>query len=68
VRISIVVPILVHCADRSDLLQIDGKDLRKAPLIERRQALADLLAGHLSRALRYSEHFNGDGAPSSQRQ
>jgi bifunctional non-homologous end joining protein LigD len=45
-----------------DPLQIDGKDLRKAPLIERRQALADLTTGHVSHALRYSEHFEGDGA------
>lgn len=45
-----------------DLLYLDGRDLREAPLVARKEALAKLLAkepagGHL----RYSEHIAGDG-------
>ncbi len=44
-----------------DLLHLDGMDLRSATLIERKAALARLLAGH-SGTLTYSEHFEGRGA------
>jgi bifunctional non-homologous end joining protein LigD len=44
-----------------DLLHLDGIDLRGAPLIERKEALARLLAGH-NRILTYSEHFEDGGA------
>ena len=44
-----------------DLLHLDGMDLRGATLIERKTALARLLAGH-NGTLTYSEHFEGRGA------
>lgn len=45
-----------------DLLQIDGKDLRKAPLVERKQTLKALLDTlGPSRAIQYSEHVRGNG-------
>jgi bifunctional non-homologous end joining protein LigD len=49
----------VHCA--FDLLELDGRDLRREP-IEKRKALLDkLLRGsHLSIIL--NEHYDGDGA------
>lgn len=43
-----------------DLLFLDGEDLRKKPLVERKAALAKLLAG-VPDPLRYSEHFDEDG-------
>jgi bifunctional non-homologous end joining protein LigD len=49
----------VHCA--FDLLELDGKDLRRQPLEERKGLLAELLNGsHLSIVL--NEHFEEDGA------
>ena len=44
-----------------DLLHLDGTDLRGAPLIERKAALARLLDGH-NGILTLSEHFEGGGA------
>src|SRR4051812_4342033 len=46
-----------------DLLYLDGQDLTTAPLIERKQALAELLQ-ELPRnsAVKLSEHFEEDGA------
>jgi bifunctional non-homologous end joining protein LigD len=44
-----------------DLLHLDGMDLTGAPLLERKAALARLLAGH-NGTLTYSEHFEGRGA------
>jgi bifunctional non-homologous end joining protein LigD len=44
-----------------DLLHLDGTDLRGAPLIERKTALAGLLAGR-NGVLTYSDHFEGGGA------
>ncbi len=43
-----------------DLLYLDGYDLREAPLIARKQALEQLLAGGPG-MLRYSAHFDEDG-------
>lgn len=43
-----------------DLLFLDGEDLRRKPLVERKAALAKLLAG-VPDPLRYSEHFEEDG-------
>jgi bifunctional non-homologous end joining protein LigD len=43
-----------------DLLHLDGEDLTGLPLIERKAALAQLLAGHEG-VLAYSEHFEGRG-------
>lgn len=43
-----------------DLLFADGRDLRPAPLIERKTALQTLL-GEASPLLRYSEHFEESG-------
>jgi bifunctional non-homologous end joining protein LigD len=49
----------VHCA--FDLLELDGKDLRRQPIEIRKQLLAKLLKGsHLSIVL--NEHFEADGA------
>jgi bifunctional non-homologous end joining protein LigD len=46
-----------------DLLALDGKDLRRFPLIERKDLLADLLHGRRrgSRVVRFSEHVEGHG-------
>ncbi len=43
-----------------DLLSLDGDDLRRRPLLERKAALARLIAGVDDR-LRYVEHLAGDG-------
>jgi bifunctional non-homologous end joining protein LigD len=43
-----------------DLLFLDGRDLRREPLIARKKALARLLRGRRGR-LRYSEHFDAPG-------
>jgi ATP-dependent DNA ligase len=49
----------VHCA--FDLLELDGKDLRREPIEKRKVLLAKLLRGsHLSIVL--NEHFEDDGA------
>lgn len=42
-----------------DLLYLDGRDLRKLPLLERKAALKALLAGT---PIEYSDHFDLDGA------
>jgi len=45
-----------------DLLHLDGWDLRKAPLLERKKLLAELLAGQAANAaVQYSDHVEGDG-------
>lgn len=45
-----------------DLLHLDGQDLTGAPLVERKRALAALLAGLPENGLvRLSEHFTEDG-------
>ncbi|HEY3567739.1 MAG TPA: DNA ligase D [Thermoanaerobaculia bacterium] len=43
-----------------DLLYLDGYDLRKSPLLDRKTALSDLLAGRAG-AIRMGEHIEGDG-------
>ena len=43
-----------------DLMHLDGYDLRATPLVMRKEALAQLLAGERG-ILRYSEHFEQDG-------
>lgn len=43
-----------------DLLHLDGEDLRRVPLIERREKLLDLL-GDASGVLQYSHHVVGGG-------
>jgi bifunctional non-homologous end joining protein LigD len=43
-----------------DLLQLDGKDLRRQPLRERKKKLKRLLAGVKS-PLSYSDHIDGEG-------
>jgi bifunctional non-homologous end joining protein LigD len=49
----------VHCA--FDLLELDGQDLRRVPIEERKALLAKLLRdSHLSIVL--NEHFEEDGA------
>jgi bifunctional non-homologous end joining protein LigD len=49
----------VHCA--FDLLELNGEDLRRQPIEERKWRLANLLDGsHLGLVL--NEHFEGDGA------
>jgi bifunctional non-homologous end joining protein LigD len=49
-----------------DLLELDGKDLRREPWQVRRETLASLLRGSkragINRGLRLSEHLDGDGA------
>ncbi len=45
-----------------DLLHLDGKDLRKKPLIERKQTLKSLLEMlGPSQSVQYSEHVRGNG-------
>ncbi len=45
-----------------DLLHLNGKDLRKKPLVERKQALKTLLDTlETTRAIQYSEHVRGNG-------
>ncbi len=44
-----------------DLLHLDGEDLRDQPLTDRKAALRDLLDGHESQTLLYSEHITGSG-------
>ncbi|PBB87979.1 DNA ligase D [Mesorhizobium sp. WSM3876] len=45
-----------------DLMRLDGEDLRGEPLVERKQALADLLGKQAEdSALRFSDHFNEPG-------
>jgi bifunctional non-homologous end joining protein LigD len=44
-----------------DLLHLNGKDLRRAPLIERRDALRRLLDG-AEAVIQFSEHTVGEGA------
>ncbi|MEY9632345.1 bifunctional non-homologous end joining protein LigD [Bradyrhizobium japonicum] len=45
-----------------DLLWLDGKDLRKAPQIERKRLLKELIGEHgLEAPVLYSEHLVGDG-------
>lgn len=43
-----------------DLLYLDGYDLRKAPLLERKEALEALLAGRAG-AVRMGDHIDGEG-------
>jgi bifunctional non-homologous end joining protein LigD len=43
-----------------DLLAINGEDLKRTPLVERRKRLARLVR-KASPALRFSEHLEGDG-------
>ena len=43
-----------------DILHLDGKDLRPASLLDRKEVLEALLRG-ASGALRYSDHFDEDG-------
>lgn len=43
-----------------DLLELDGKDMRRMPLLTRKSRLLDLLEG-ASPALVYNEHLEGDG-------
>ena len=44
-----------------DLLHLDGEDLRRLPLLERRARLAELLAG-IDGAIGFSDAFEGSGA------
>jgi len=44
-----------------DLLYLNGYDLRNVPLITRKELLAQVLP-HAGGELRFSEHFQGDGA------
>jgi bifunctional non-homologous end joining protein LigD len=52
----------VYCV--FDLLHLDGRDLRDSPLRERKAELQDLLksARGIGDVIRYSEHFDEDGA------
>ena len=45
-----------------DLMRLNGQDLRAEPLVERKQALAELLSGQAQdSALRFSDHFHEPG-------
>ncbi|PBB16143.1 DNA ligase D [Mesorhizobium sp. WSM4313] len=45
-----------------DLMRLDGRDLRREPLVERKQALAELLGQQPDHsALRFSDHFHEPG-------
>jgi bifunctional non-homologous end joining protein LigD len=51
----------VRSCARSTLLELDGQDLRREPIEERKRLLANLLdRSHLSLVL--NEHFEEDGA------
>jgi bifunctional non-homologous end joining protein LigD len=51
-----------------DLLHLDGLDLRRAPLIDRKAVLADLLATlDPGEPVKFSEHLETDGAAMRQR-
>jgi len=45
-----------------DLLSLDGNDLRREPLIERKKKLAAILKGRKGTPLHYSDHVIGHGA------
>ena len=45
-----------------DLLRLDGKDMRKLPLVERKAKLKSLLDAHPTGHLRYADHLEGHGA------
>ena len=46
-----------------DLIYLDGSDLRRVPLLDRKRALARLLAGSVgSPHVKYSDHIRGRGA------
>ena len=49
----------MHCA--FDLLELDGKDLRREPIERRKTLLAQLLRGSHS-SIVLNEHFEEDGA------
>ena len=44
-----------------DLIELDGEDLRRAPLEHRKHALADLLRSP-DDGIAFNKHFDGDGA------
>jgi bifunctional non-homologous end joining protein LigD len=44
-----------------DLIELDGQDLRRARLEDRKRALADLL-GKTDNGIAFNKHFDGDGA------
>jgi len=44
-----------------DLMYLDGYDLRKVPLLERKQALSAVVPGDASGLVRYSDHITGSG-------
>jgi bifunctional non-homologous end joining protein LigD len=44
-----------------DLIERDGDDLRKLPLIERKWRLVKLIGKSQRRAIRFVEHLTGDG-------
>ena len=44
-----------------DLLEVDGKDLRRAPIEERKGTLAKLLR-HPHTGIAYNQHYHADGA------
>jgi bifunctional non-homologous end joining protein LigD len=50
---------VVLCA--FDLIELDGQDLRRAPIEERKAALAKLLRQSID-GIAYNEHYSGDGA------
>ncbi|HEY7765189.1 MAG TPA: ATP-dependent DNA ligase [Aestuariivirgaceae bacterium] len=45
-----------------DVLFLDGQDLRRLPLIERRERLSALLPKDPRRAIQFSDHYEGSGA------
>jgi bifunctional non-homologous end joining protein LigD len=45
-----------------DLLWLDGEDLRRAPLVERREKLRSLLLKDQRFPIQFSEHWDGSGA------
>jgi bifunctional non-homologous end joining protein LigD len=49
----------VHCA--FDLIELDGEDMRRQPIVARKQRLAALLRGAHSTIV-LNEHYDGDGA------
>jgi ATP-dependent DNA ligase len=46
---------------KHDLLELDGEDLRRTPIEERKRILAKLVS-HPHEGIAFNEHYTGDGA------
>jgi ATP-dependent DNA ligase len=46
---------------KHDLLELDGEDLRRTPIEERKRILAKLVS-HPHEGIAFNEHYTGDGS------